>query len=307
MNAITTRPRNRPVPIHHAETISHPDKVFWPHEGYTKRDLAEYYALAYPRLRPYVQDRLLTLERCPDGMRGECFYQRESPRGLPPGTPTKRIHDQTGTTNYVVGGRRETQLALVSLGCIAVHVWSSRARAPHRPDWICIDVDPASGKFADAARAGRRIKAGLDELGLHSFPKTSGSRGLHVFVPISLGPDCDAVLAFAEAFGRQLAAAHPKELTVEARKSARRGRVYLDPFRNGFAQIVVTPYSVRRRPKAHISTQLDWSEVTPRLDPARFNLGNFQKRLEQSDPWEDFFRRRQSLTDAMRALDRSFT
>ncbi len=305
MNAVPTRPRNRPAAVSRPDAISHPDKIFWPQEGYTKRDLAEYYARAFPRLLPYVKDRMLTLERCPDGLRGTCFYQREAPRGLPPGTPTKRIRDQSGTTTYVVGGRLGTQLALVSLGCIAVHAWSSRARAPHRPDWICVDVDPGSGKFGDAARAGRLVKAGFDELGLTSFPKTSGSRGLHVFVPITPGPDNDAVLAFTEAFVRHLVEAHPNELTVEARIAARRGRVYLDPFRNGFAQSVVAPYSVRRRLKAPFSTPLDWSEVSPRLDPARFNLGNFEKRLVQPDPWKDFFRRRQSLTAAIRALSRT--
>lgn len=304
MNVAGARPGARPGSIRRPESISHPDKVFWPHEGYTKRDLADHYVRVHPRLSPHVKDRMLTLERCPDGLRGDCFYQREAPRGLPPGTPTKRIHDQTGTTTYVVGGRLETQLALVSLGCIAVHAWSSRLRAPHRPDWVCIDVDPTSGKFGDAARAGRVIKAGLDELGLHSFPKTSGGRGLHVFVPITPGPDNRAVLAFAEAFVRRLAETRPKELTVEARISARRGRVYLDPFRNGFAQSVVAPYSVRRRLKAPVSTPLHWSEVTPKLDPARFNLGNFERRLEQPDPWADFFRRRQSLAAAMRTLDR---
>lgn len=302
MTAAGTRSRARPGPVRRPEAVSHPDKVFWPQEGYTKQNLAEHYTGVYSRLLPYVKDRLLTLERCPDGMRGECFYQRESPRGLPPGTVTKRIHDQTGTTNYVVGGPLETQLALVSLGCIAVHVWSSRSRAPHRPDWICIDVDPGSGRFADAARAGRLVKDGLDELRLHSFAKTSGSRGLHVFVPITPGPDNDAVLAFTEAFVRRLAETHPKELTVEARISARRGRVYLDPFRNAFSQTVVAPYSVRRRAKAPVSTPLDWSEVTPRLDPARYNLGNFEKRFAQPDPWQGFFRRRQSLTAAIRAL-----
>ncbi len=289
-------------PIREPGAISHPDKVFWPDEGYTKRDLAEYYARAFPRLAPYVKDRMLTLERCPDGMRGECFYQREAPRGLPRGTPTTRIHDQTGTTTYVVGGRRETQLALVSLGCIAVHVWSSRIGAPRRPDWLCIDVDPTSGRFADAARAGRLIKAGLDDLGLRSFPKTSGSRGLHVFVPLRPGPDSKAVLAFTEALVRHLAAAHPNHLTVEARLRTRRGRVYLDPFRNGFAQTVAAPFSVRRRPQAPVSMPLDWSEVTPRLNPARFNLGNVERWLHRPDPWREFFHRRQSITAAMRAI-----
>lgn len=280
--------------------ITHPDKVFWPDEGYTKLDLATFYNRIFPYLRPYVRDRLLALERCPDGMRGDCFYQREAPRGLPPGIPTKRVRDTTGTTNYVVGGLRTTQLALVNLGCIAVHVWGSRARAPARPDWVCFDIDPGSGEFADAARAGTLIKEALDALGLVSFPKTSGSRGLHVFVPIRAGPDTRAVLAFAEAFGRRVAAAHPRDLTVEAHVAARRGRTYLDPFRNGFAQTVVAPYSVRRRPRAPISTPLDWSEVTATLNPSDFNLGNFFTRLAGANPWKDFFRHRQSLDEAVR-------
>ena len=284
--------------------ITHPDKVFWPKEGYTKLDLAAFYDRIFPHLSPYVKDRLLTLERCPDGMAGSCFYQREAPRGLPAATPTKRIRDETGMTTYVVGGLRATQLELVNLGCIAVHVWGSRSQTPRQPDWMCLDVDPASGEFADAARAGHHIKDTLDALGLVSFPKTSGGRGLHVFVPIRLGPDASEVLAFAEAFVRRLAAAHPRELTVEARIAARRGRVYLDPFRNGAAQTVVAPFSVRRRPKAPVSTPLHWSEVTPALVPSNFNLGNFTRRLERADPWKEFFRRRQSLAAAMTRLQR---
>ena len=284
--------------------VTHPDKVFWPDEGYTKLDLANFYEAIFPHLAPFVKDRLLTLERCPDGMRGECFYQREAPRGLPPGTPTKRVRDAKGSTEYVVGGSRATQRALVNLGCIAVHIWNSRAGAPRRPDWVCFDLDPTSGTFADAARAGLLVKDALDAVGVVSFPKTSGSRGLHVFVPIRVGPDVMRVLEFAEAFVRRLAAAHPNELTVEAHVAARRGRVYLDPFRNGFAQTVVAPYAVRRRPKAPVSTPLDWSEVTSALLPSDFNLGNFLKRLEGSNPWRDFFRRRQSLDAAFRGLRR---
>ena len=291
-------PRNRGRT---ALPITHPEKVFWPDEGYTKADLAEYYRSAFPRLQPYVQDRLLVLERCPDGMRGQCFYQREAPKGLPRGTPTQRVRDQTGSTTYVVGGKLETQLALVNLGCIPLHTWSSRRRAPHRPDWLCFDIDPTSGEFADAARAARLVKERLDDLGLKSFPKTSGSRGMHIFVPILPGPDNSRVLAFAEAFARILADAHPKELTVAARVRARRGRVYLDPFRNGFAQTVVAPFSVRRRRKAPISMPLDWSEVSPKLDPARFNLGNYERRLREPDPWKDMLRHRQSLAAVMRA------
>ncbi|MGD1037529.1 MAG: non-homologous end-joining DNA ligase [Roseiarcus sp.] len=287
--------------------VSHPDKVFWPEEGYTKLDLVEYYDVIFPMLSPYVKDRMLSLERCPDGMRGECFFQKQKPKGMPPGTPTKRIAHAADTgkfTDYVVGGLLVTQLALANLGCIAVHVMASRASSPRRPDWLCIDIDPESGKFEDAARAGLHVKAALDVLKLASFAKTSGSRGMHVMAPIRAGPDADEVLAFAESFVARVAAARPDELTVEHSVAARRGRVYLDPFRNGFGQTVAAPYSVRRREKAPISTPLEWSAVKPALIPSDFNMGNFAERLKRPDAWSDFFEDRQSLRDAARLLNK---
>jgi bifunctional non-homologous end joining protein LigD len=286
-------------------TISHPDKIFWPDEGYTKLDLAEYYAAIFSKLRPYVDNHILSLERCPDGMRGQCFYQKEKPKTMPPSTPAKRIRHAGGSTestNYVVGGSLETQLALVNLGCIAVHVMAGRAAAPRKSDWLCIDLDPSSGKFADAARAALQVKESLDELKLDSYAKTSGSRGIHVFVPLRNGPDADEVLDFARAFVTRVAASNPRELTVEHSIAARRQRVYLDPFRNGFGQTVVAPYSVRRREKAPYSTPLAWSEVKPSLDPTAFNLASFRKRLKAKDTWADFFRNRQSLKDAAKSL-----
>jgi bifunctional non-homologous end joining protein LigD len=284
--------------------LSNPTKVFWPEEGYTKFDLARFYHLVFPKLRPYVKDRLLSLERCPDGMKGQCFIQKEKPQGMPADTPTKAVKHEKGTTNYVLGGQLETQLALVNLGCIAVHVWGSRAADPRKPDWVCFDLDPDSGMFADAAKAGLKVKEALDSLGLVSFAKTSGKKGMHVFIPIRVGPDADEVLGFAQALGARLAAAYPKELTVEGRIAARKGRVYLDPFRNGFAQTVVSPFCVRHAPGAPVSTPLDWKEVRPALKPAAFHLGNFAARLEKPDPWADFFAARQSLDRALKALQR---
>jgi bifunctional non-homologous end joining protein LigD len=285
--------------------ISHPDKVFWPAEGYTKLDLAEYYAAVFSKLQPYLQDRILSLERCPDGMKGQCFYQKEKPKSLPPGTPSKRIRHAGGSsesTNYVVGGSLPTQLALVNLGCIAVHVMAGCAIAPRKSDWLCFDLDPSSGKFADAARAALQVKEGLDALKLDSYAKTSGSRGVHVFVPLRGGPDADEVLDFARAFVARVAASNPKELTVEHSIAARGNRVYLDPFRNGFGQTVVAPYSVRRCERAPFSTPLAWQEVKPNLNPASFNLGNFRKRLKAKDPWADFFRNRQNLKEGAKSL-----
>ncbi len=277
------------------DLITHPDKVFWPGEGYTKLDLARFYDAVFAKLRPYVDDRLLSLERCPDGMRGSCFYQKAAPKGLPEGTPTQRIHHQNSDVDYVVGGLKDTQLALANLGCIPVHVWASRASHPQQPDWMVFDLDPTSGKFADAAKAGLVVKKELDALGLTSFAKTSGSRGLHVFVPLKLGPSYDEVLAFAKQICERMSAEHSKELTVEQRIEARGQRVYLDAFRNTFGGTVVAPYSVRRREKAPFSMPLDWSDVKPSLDPAGFNLGNYKKVLAGPDPWKDFFKSRQAL------------
>lgn len=275
--------------------ISNPDKVFWPDEGYTKLDIVEFYEFVFPRLKPYVEDRLLTMERCPDGMRGECFYQKRAPEGLPKETPTKLIHHEGTDVNYVVGGSIETQIALVNLGCIPVHVWASRAEHPDRPDWMVFDPDPGSGKFSDSANAGLLIKSALDDLGLVSFPKTSGSRGMHVFVPLRVGPGFDEVRAFARKMCQRLAAEHPDTLTMEPRIEARQGRVFLDTMRNSFGATVAAPYSVRRRPKASFSMPLSWKHVTPELDPAEYNLGNYKKHLAGEDPWTDFFKHRQTL------------
>jgi bifunctional non-homologous end joining protein LigD len=282
--------------------ISHPDKVYWPEEGYTKADLVGYYEAVFERLRPFVQDRLLSLERCPDGMRGQCFFQKERPEGLPRDTPTKRIQHAKKATNYVVGGLLETQLALANLGCIAVHVWGARAKTPRQPDWVCFDLDPSSGRFEDAVRGALKVREALDALELESFPKTSGGKGLHVFVPIRTGPDADEVLAFAEILGQRLAKAFPKVFTMESRIANRKGLVYLDPFRNGFAQTVVAPYSVRRREKAPFSRPLAWKDVRTGLDPTRFNLGNYARELRRADPWKDFWKSRQPLRRAMAAV-----
>jgi bifunctional non-homologous end joining protein LigD len=153
-------------------------------------------------------------------------------------------------------------------------------------------------------RAGLHVKAAFGALKPVSFARTSGSRGLHVLVPIRTGPDADEVFALAGSFVAHVAAAYPVGLTLEHSIAARGDRVYLDPFRNGFGQTVVVPYSVRRREKAPISTPLEWSKVKPTLVPSDFNMGNFRQSLQGPGPWKDFFRSRQSLKDATGALRR---
>jgi bifunctional non-homologous end joining protein LigD len=293
-------PREFPVPV------SNPNKVFWPEEGWTKSDLVAFYADVFSKLKPWVDGRPLSLERAPDGLLGQPFYQKEKPSSMPHDTPTVVVRHgkDRKITNTVVGGKLETQLALANLGCIAVHVWGSRADDLDRPDWVCFDLDPDSGSIVDAVGAALKVKQALDALGLVSFAKTSGGKGLHIFVPIVRGPTTDEVTWFAKELGTRLAAAWPKELTMEMRIAARKGRVFLDSFRNAFGQTVVSPYSVRRRPHAPVSTPLAWGEVVPSIRSEDFTIGNFAARLKKGDPWADFFRRRQSLKRALAALKR---
>ena len=277
--------------------VSNPSKIWWPEERITKGDIAAFYDRISASINPWLKDRPLTAERCPDGMTGPCFYQKDFPTGLPAGVATVPIPAESTRrlVRYIVGGSRKTVVAMVNLGCIAVHVMNCRKDALARPDWVAFDLDPGSGKFSDAARAGLILRSVLDEAGFRSFPKTSGSRGLHVFVPLRRGPTQEEVRSFAAAVGRLLAAKAPDLVTVEMSKAKRRGRVFADALRNAFGQTVVSPYSVRRRPKAPVSTPLDWSEVDPKLDPSVFNISTFEKRLAGSNPWADFWKSRQKL------------
>ncbi len=279
-------------------TIGNADKVWWPDDGITKGDAADFYAAVADRMLPWLRDRPLVAERCPDGMRGSCFYQKDfAPDRRPRGVPRVAVRARSTGRNvhYLVGGTRGALLGLLDLGSIAVHVMNARARALHEPDWLAFDLDPASGELADAARAGLALRRVLDELRLVSFPKTSGARGLHVFVPLRAGHRGERVVAFARAVGAELARREPRLVTVAHARSARRGRVYADPFRNAYAQTIVAPYSLRRRPGATVSTPLAWDEVTARLDPARFRLRTFERRLAREDPWRGFGRHRQRL------------
>jgi bifunctional non-homologous end joining protein LigD len=278
--------------------ISNADKLWWPDDGFTKGDIARYYHAISRLLLPWMRDRPLTAERCPDGMMGGCFYRKNFPEGnIPVGVPrlTLRAASTGKDVNYLVGGTLEALLGLVRLGCISVHVMNSRVRSMRDADWLAFDLDPSSGEFSDTIRAGIALRAILDEHGLFSFPKTSGSRGLHVFVPLRTGHSQEDVTAFAVRIGEELARREPDLVTMEFSKKARGARVYADPFRNASLQTIVAPYSVRRRPGATVSTPLSWDEVTPRLDPRRFTVRTIEKRLAAADPWADFKRRAQRL------------
>ncbi len=274
-------------------TVTNVDKPWFPDDGITKGDVVRYYDTVASRILPWLRDRPLTAERCPDGMRGQCFYQKDFPTDRPPADVprlTLRAASTGKDVHYLVGGTKRALLAMTNLGCIAMHVMNARIAHLREPDWLVFDLDPMSGEFADAARAGLLLRRVLDEARLPSYPKTSGSRGLHVFVPLRAGQAGEHVAAYATQVGRELARRDPKLVTMAHAKSARSGRVYADPFRNSYLQTIVAPYSVRRRPGATISAPLAWDEVSVRLDASRFTIRTFERRIAGGDPWVGFKR-----------------
>ena len=276
--------------------ITNPAKPFWPDDGLTKLDLAQFYMRIAGQVLPWMKGRTVTMERCPEGIRKSCFYQKQAPANLPPDVPTVSIPAPSAgrNINYIVGGTRRTLLTLVNLGCIAMHVTNSRVDQLDRPDWIAFDLDPADG-FASAARVALLLRAKLEDHGLEPYVKTSGGRGLHVFVPLRRGTPQDTVRAYASAIAREMAVENPRLVTVDARKAKRRAPVYLDVMRNAWGQTIVPPFSVRWRPRAPVSMPLDWDEVSPRLDPAVFNIKTAERRMRAKAPWSSFFSHRQTL------------
>ena len=276
--------------------ITNPGKLFWPDEGFTKLDLAQFYTRIAAHILPWMKGRAITLERCPEGVRRSCFFQKQAPANLPEGIPTVRISAPSADRDidYIVGGTRKTLLTLVNLGCIAMHVMNSRTDLLGKPDWLAFDLDPSDG-FDAAARAALLLRSRLEDHGLESYVKTSGGRGLHVLVPLRRGAEQEHVRAYALAIARELAEANPRLVTVEPRKAKRRAPVYLDVMRNASGQTIVPPFSVRWRPKAPVSMPLEWDEVSPRLDPAVFTIRTAERRMAAKAPWSSFFGHRQTL------------
>jgi len=275
--------------------ITHPDKIWWPESGITKLDVARYYADIAAYMLPWITDHPLTAERCPDGLGGTCFYQKDFPEQTD-GLTTHGIQSESAgkIVHYAVGSKT-TVLALVNLGCIAVHVMNCRIGSLDRPDWLAFDLDPSSEEFSDAATAAGVLRRVLEEFHLTSFPKTSGGRGIHVLIPLQRSSDQEQVRTFAHCVSREVAIRVPKLVTVHMSKSKRRGRVFADWLRNAFGQTIASPYSVRCRPGCPVSAPLGWDEVDPHLDPSTFNLQTIERRIGSKNPWAKFWDHPQAL------------
>ncbi|MEX2457871.1 MAG: non-homologous end-joining DNA ligase, partial [Actinomycetota bacterium] len=279
--------------------LSSPDKVLFPDDGITKGELFEYYLQVGSTMLPHVRGRPVTMERFPDGLGGERFYQKEA-RFQPPWLDTAVLPKEKGSVRHVVVNEVAALAYLAQQNSITAHVWLSRADRPVHPDRMAFDLDPPDDEhFAVVRRTAFALRDLLDELGLPSFLKTSGAKGLHVLVPLVRGPATDEVHGLADRIGSELVRRDPKRLTMEGRIAKREGRLFVDTWRNGYAQMVVAPYAVRGRPGATVSTPIAWEEAEDsRLRPARFHLRNVPERLASvGDPWRGMGRNARALTE----------
>lgn len=269
---------------------------------YTKGDLVDYHRAVAPFMLPHLRGRPLMLDRRPDGVGGPAFMQKNTPDGYPDWITRAEVGKEGGTVTHTVCDDTATLLYLVDQASITLHRWQSRTARIDRPDRLVFDLDPAGDDFETVREAARLLRGLLDELELPSAPMTTGSRGLHVIVPLSATQDFDEVRAFAHDVAGTLAAAHPGRLTTAARKKDRGGRLYLDVQRNAYAQTAVAPYTVRALPGAPVAVPVSWEQLDdPGLHARRWTVEDAVAQA-RTDPWAGLPRRGRALGPARRRL-----
>lgn len=268
-------------------------KVFFPESGFTKRDLLQYYADVAPLLLPHVTDRAMVMKRYPHGAQGEFFFMKRTPPGAPAWLRTCSIaHGSGNVIDFPVVDDVAALLWIVNLGCIDLNQWYATCDDVDRPDYVHFDLDPVKGPngptpFDVVRRGALAVKTALDELAMPSVAKTSGSNGIHVYVPIARGPVQHDVWRFAKAFAVALAARHPDLLTAEYKIAKRPiGRVLVDYNQNAWGRTLASVYSVRPTPRATVSTPVTWDEIERGIVIDDFRLDNVRERLAQTgDLW----------------------
>ncbi|MDP9349680.1 MAG: non-homologous end-joining DNA ligase [Gemmatimonadota bacterium] len=283
--------------------LTHPDRVLYPGQGITKRELAAYYEVVAERMLPHVEARPLTLVRCPAGAKTECFFQRRAGRGTPKELGRVEVPVQGKRETYLTADDLPALLAMVQLGVLEMHVWGARRDRLDRPDRMIHDLDPAPGVPWEAVVEGAfRIRDRLRGLGLRSWVKTSGGKGLHVVTPLARRLPWDELREFSRGVAEAVVRDHPERFLTSASREAREGKIYIDYLRNSWSASAVAPYSTRSREGAPVSFPLAWEELGPDTRPADFNVRTVPERVHSgADPWAEMAAARQTITREMMA------
>ncbi len=267
-------------------------KVFFPETGATKGDLLQYYADVAPFLVPYMQDRAQVMKRYPNGASGEFFYMKRTPSNAPPWLRTCSIEHGSGSViAFPMIDDLASLLWLINLGCIDLNEWYSRCDDIDRPDYLHFDLDPVKDggtPFATVRKVALYVHEALEDLGIPAYAKTSGSSGIHVYVPIERGPRQKEVWTFAKAFAQTMERMHPDVVTAEYKIAKRpTGRVLVDYNQNAWGKTLASVYSVRAKPRATVSTPVTWDEIAAGIEIEDFRLDNVRERfVKLGDLWE---------------------
>lgn len=281
--------------------LSHPDKVYFPGQGFTKGDVFDYYQTVAPHLLPHTRRRPLSLQRFPDGIAGEGFYQKTVPHSFPDWISRVGVRLKDGSRQDQVTADSRSVLAYLSQeGVVTMHVWPSRAPHLSEPDRMIFDLDPSDDQpFAVVREAAAALRERLASVGLVPHLMLTGSSGAHVWVPLRRGPDFGTVRSFAATVAESLAEERPAELTTKIRKDSREGRLFLDVARNAWGQTAVAPYMLRALPGAPVSAPLEWAELPDTEESGRFTITTMPRRLAQKDdPWKGMGRHAADLGHA---------
>ncbi len=283
--------------------ITHPDRILYPEHGITKLDVARYYEDVQDWILPHLADRPLSLLRCPEGLKEDCFFQKHPDKQFAKDVPRIPIREKRGGSSTYLYATSATDLVwLVQYGVLEFHPWGSRISDVDKPDTIIFDLDPGPNvSWRAISRAATTLRERLDSLGLSSFLQASGGKGLHLVVPIQPKWGWDEIKAFAHGVSSAHAQDDPKNLTTNMAKSKRRGRVFIDYLRNGRGNTSIARYSTRARENATVATPLRWDELTGGASSNRYTVNNLRRRLSalKTDPWEDYDEAANSITKAM--------
>ncbi|WP_368670414.1 non-homologous end-joining DNA ligase [Myxococcus sp. AM011] len=277
--ARTSAPERREEPESGLAKLTHGDRVLFPRTGLTKADVFAYYREVAPLLVPILTDRPISVQQWPAGIAAPGFFRHEL-SGTPSWVPTLSVRHVEKSLRHVNVNGEEPLLWLANQSALTLHMWLSHAPKLSQPDFLAMDLDPGKGGWSDVVTVALALRELLEEQGLEGYPKTSGKRGLHVLIPLAPGHTYAKVQAHANALAQALEARLGDLATTVRGIEARKGRLYLDAGQNARGKTVVAPYSLRAREAAPFSAPLKWSEVTRRLDPARFNLRTLKKRLD---------------------------
>ncbi len=282
--------------------LSHPDRVLYPEQGLTKRDLASFYHRISSWILPHIVERPLSLLRCPEGQGKTCFFQKHAGTGVPEYLRPVMIQEEKARREYLYVEDERGLISLAQMGVLEIHPWGSRVGSVDAPDRLIFDLDPGPGvSWPRIVAAARAIRELLERVDLESFVKTTGGKGLHVVVPLAPRQDWTMLKDFSRAFALEVVRRSPREYTATLSKSERAGKIFVDYLRNSRGATAVAAYSTRARAGAPVSTPVSWSELGTGLRSDRFTVTNLEKRLGtiKKDPWSPFLKARQSLPKAL--------